>query len=247
MNLYLSKGTNWLKTNSKSIFLVLLTLVVLVVAKNILSNINTNSDDAAYNAIRNLYMDSVLYYKNRAGQMVAKTYTKTKYETSPADKKVIDSLRKQLSLSKKEISHYLRVIAASDYIDNSSGKADAMYYMPQNPTLPVYEYSHSGSNLKYKATAYPDSLKFTLLQTRDSLYVVTTSKKIGKKEYKSVNIINSNPNTLIDGITSIDFTVPKEYGRLSIGVHGGVDIVNRQPVISIGLNYDIIRFKKKIK
>ena len=119
--------------------------------------------------------------------------------------------------------------------------------MPQNPTLPVYEYSHSGRNLKYMATAYPDSLKFTLLQTRDSLYLLTTTKKIGKREYKSINIINSNPNTTIEGIKSIDFAVPKEYGRLSLGVHGGIDVVNRQPVISIGLNYDIIRFKKKIK
>lgn len=242
----LHKLNNWLYTNSAIIFRTLVFLLIAVVVLKSIGYLYNRREGEDYSVERQKYLDSVQYYRNKAGDIVAHGYEKQKYETSKEDRKTIDSLRKQLSLSKREINSYLRIINSTDYTPASTGKTDTIILRGKD-SLPIYKYSYNDGRLKYKASAYPDSLKFTLFQTTDSIYALYSNKKIGKKTFREIHIVSSNPSTITTGIKTISYETPKQYSPISLGVHAGIDIISRQPVISIGINYDILRIKKKIK
>jgi len=195
--------------------------------------------------LRQKYMDSVEYYKSRSGKVVAQTYEKLKIQVSLEEKKEIDSLRRELSLKDRQLQGYLKIVSSTDY-SKATGKIDTII-RKDSISLPIYKYSYSDPYLKYKATAYPDSLKFLLFETIDSVYVMYSTTKIGKTEYTRAHIMHSNPNTTTLGATSISYRVPREYRRLSLGMHVGMNVFSKNPVISVGLNYDVLRLKKKIK
>lgn len=239
------KIVDWFIANSARITIALLAIVATVIVASIISNYYTHNKDDEYNAQRKSLMDSVIYYKSKTGQIIAKTQEITKYESNPLERKEIDSLRKLLYLKNKEVDTYTKIISEANY--GYSANTQTREIIRIKDSFPAYRYIYVSPHLKYDAIASRDSLKFSLLQTTDSIYILTTKKNIGKKEYKELNIFNSNPYASITGVHSISLPIQKEYSKISIGLHAGMDVFSRKPVLSVGINYDIIRIKKKIK
>lgn len=229
------------KHHKSKIFLVLVMLLTSSIIFIVVKNQVLKSRQDTYGEGRLKYIDSLIYYRNRAGNVVAKVYEKVRYELTDNDKHLIDSLRTQLRLKQKEVAQVLSIQKTTMYeADASISEVEF-----EKDTLPTYSYEFTSSYLEYRAKASPDSLRFSKFITKDSLYILYSKNKIGGRDYRKVHIMNTNPNSTIIGAKSFQYEEPREYSRLSFGLHAGINPINRQPVVSIGINYDIIRLKKK--
>lgn len=235
---------SWFLKNTLNIILAIAFLIAGYFVTNWILGKYTEKKRTKYEIVRDKLKDSVIVSTDKAGDVIYEAYEKLIYEISPADKKRADSLADLLKIKEKELDKYIEIISKTDY-SKATGKVDTIE-VDTSGRFPIYKYSYSDKFIQYKAVASKDSLHFDKLEIVDSLYALYKKKKFGDKEYQEIVIKNINPNTKITGLKSLSFEQPKEYRRISVGVHGGIDVISRKPVISIGVNYDLIRFKKKI-
>ena len=197
-----------------------------------------------YQLERDKYRDSIVTLQDKTGEIVYKISERTVYEHSKAEKKTVDSLANILQIKEKEIARYQEIISETDF---SKATGIIQEINVDVDSFHIYRYSYKDKFLEYDATASRDSLHYDKFIVRDSLYSIETKKTIGKKVYNDVVFKNLNPNVVITQSKSLSFEVPKEYSKFSLGAHIGINPITQQPVISVGLNIDILRFKKRIK
>lgn len=240
----LNETNNWFQRNKTYI---ISGIGILLIATIAISGYITRSSylkAEAYQLERDKYKDSILVLQDKTGDIVYKIKEKTIYEHSKEEKRIVDSLSKILLVKNKEISNYKEIISQTDF-SKATGKIDTITL--SSDSTYIYHYSYKDNFLEYKVDASKDSLHYNLFQVRDSLYILESKKTFKKKEYFDLTIKNLNPSVIITQAKSLSYNVPKEYSKISLGVHLGINPFNQEPTISIGLNYDILRFKKKIK
>ena len=232
----MQKWIQWLKShNSVRVILILAIFFLFIIFFRHLVHVTPKYE------IERKYLDSVIYYRDKAGKTITKTYERLSYELSDADRNLIDSLRNQLSLKRKQLTEIQMVVEAGDY-QHVNAKLDTFYI---RDSFPVYRYIYSDASIQYKAEASIDSLRFDYLRTRDSVYLITTTKKVKGIPYKEIHIAHTNQNINMVGVKSLSIKEEPRYRRFSLGAHVGYDPFNKRPAVSIGINLDLIRFKKK--
>jgi hypothetical protein len=118
-------------------------------------------------------------------------------------------------------------------------------------TLKLYPHYETNWSNKWELghiKATKDSI-FRNIKTINELEIITGYQKNRWIFFNSpdleVKVKNLNPNTVTQELRS--FNVKNETNRFSLGASGGVMWIpglNPKPYIGIGINYDIIRFKK---
>jgi hypothetical protein len=239
-----NSGKTWLDNNKRYITFTIGLLLVVGTAIIFFFGKAYKQREEIYQLERDKYKDSIQILQDKTGDIVYKIHESTVYEHSLSEKKTVDSLAKILSIKEKEISNYKQIISKTDF-SKATAQIDTIYI--DKDSFPVYEYKYRDDFLEYYAIASKDSLKYNKLLVIDSLYLLEASKKIGKKIFKELTVKNTNPSVVITDLKSLSFETPKEYSKFSLGAHLGYNVFTQQPTISIGLNFDVIRFKKKIK
>lgn len=104
---------------------------------------------------------------------------------------------------------------------------------------PTYTSAKKDQWIDYKIIANKDSIKFNLVMQND--YSVVIGRKSGQD---FVDIINRSPYSTTKSVRTYQVQMPKPK-RFGVGVHVGYGLGTNfefTPVISAGLNYNVIRF-----
>ena len=231
----------WIRTNRIKIFLVLIGVFLAVIGVIYIINLRTQNASLKYAKEHKALKDSIDVKIDKTGHQVATTSETIEVlkEVSVEDTRKIDSLQKLLDIKPKEVIKYIEVATKTDYSKLVSAAIDSVKNQ-------IRFYSLNTNRIKYKAEASLDSLTFKQLVIQDTLQGVFTQKKIGKDTYNSFTARNTNKYV---EFTDLDFVnkepIPKVKGPWGLGIHGGYDPFRKQPVVSVGVNYTIIRFNKK--
>lgn len=199
--------------------------------------------------------DQILITKDRNGQPMYKALEQNSMVLAKENKKMHDSLIKVIGDNNKDISKIVTISATTDN-SHATGvpktkpiKEDSLWnnYYSRIPRT----YSYKDPFYEYEAIA-SDSLRFNVNRMNDSLYLIYSKTKLKDKNYVTATIKNNNPKVTYTGIKSISYNeATREPSRWGIGVMGGVGYNPTSkkpvPVVGIGITYDIITFKKKIK
>lgn len=247
------KGTNWLKVCLVAVFIIILTVVGIYII-----HLSKQKEYDKYNLVRKSAVDSIHIYADKHGDTVIKIFPKvaSQNEVGLIEQREIDSLTDVLDITKKDRDKYLALATQGDYSKEATSIRDTVYYAVDSSTgytkYPTYHYKYNGRFLSYDALA-SDSLRFKKLEIRDSLFAISEKHQIGNKFINSMVIKNTNPNVKITGFKYVDYEQPKEYSRWSIVAAGGVGAqlntvpIKAGPVVMVGIGFDVLRFKKKIK
>jgi hypothetical protein len=200
-------------------------------------------------------IDSVQYWKNRAGDAVA-TVIKSKDDFAKAGFK-IDSLAKLLKVKPSSIQSHVEVITHGKDSLTSDHTPLVIYYssFPEDSTgehcpPPVRMLSETFWNDYYTADARIDSegdSSYLRIQSTDTVAITFRDVKTGsifnRKTFLELDATNANRNNTIVGLSGYRKQVKRKNFSLSVQVGYGFS-KGFQPQVygGIGLGYHLINF-----
>lgn len=197
-------------------------------------------------------VDSVQYWKNKAGQVMASV---KQYESdfNRVKEGLLDSIAKLHNTKQSLINELISFQQKGSVSVPAAGKPEIVYRdtgtTKDGPKLLFVSQHYSNPYYKAVATIRLDGESPPLeLQTYDSLRIVFKTVKEGglfnRREYLQLDITNTNPYDSVYGVTAYRKPLPKA-NKFGIGVQAGFGFSNSlkpSPYIGIGVSYNIIRF-----
>lgn len=183
-------------------------------------------------------IDTIIQFKTVTGKTAYKVY-----EKSVVDSQMVDSLARELRIKQKEIERYITIVSESNYSGIKTVERDTVYIGPDSIHIP-------GSYIEFRnhyidlAASITDSVRFYRLLTLDTLSGVFQHTVIGGQSFNKFIATHSSPYSRIVGLEDIKVAEEPKYRRWALGAHAGWNPFTRQPDFSIGINYDVLRFKK---
>jgi len=249
--------TDTLVNKVKSYAIVILALVIVGVV--VFYSLKVRKMQNTISALHNkTLIDSTLLYTDKTGHTVAAKGAVSVGLIPPDKSKEIDSLLNIIAnnavvnanLDKKNLVNYSNIKTNGDYSSAQPTK------VVQSDKDTIVHFTFKDSYLDYDFSLDTDSLllKNNFLHTRDSIDLFSTQQKIGKDYFNNIYIRNRSPYNHVIQADSYQYKVPVEYSRWSIGGQIGVGVPlnttnwnakSIQPYVGIGVNFQIIRFKKK--
>lgn len=190
--------------------------------------------------IQNYLADTIDYYTNERGQIVAEK------QALKGEKETLEILLSETSDQLKNLSDKFKDIKAAGEIGQVIEIVDTIK-VPYEVPVP-FEFSRNWSKIdkSYFISGNSTNLGITIdsLSIPNTLSFVIGEKKTGfwKSEYR-IEAVNSNPYVKTTGLDAYTFERSKK--RFGLSVYTGYGISKNftfTPQIGVGLSFDLIRF-----
>lgn len=197
--------------------------------------------------------DSLIYWKNKAGDAVASLKGK-EAAFSVKERGLLDSLAKVYAAKPKQVTEYVIIYQEGktelDPVDTSKAADYGPVTDPDCPP-PIKNLRQRFTSPYYTADVQIGDSSYLTLHSKDTVTVLWERKKEGpifkRNQYLQINVSTANPGTRVSGLKAYRIADPKPK-KWAIGLTAGYGISPMQkpqrpePYIGIGLIRTLIRF-----
>jgi hypothetical protein len=207
----------------------------------IVDELISNSDQSRY--MYEAANDSLRVSRNKYGQEVSKRLViEANREKDFLRMVTQDSIIKDLQREVRDYKGKVSAMVISTHTTTSSGSSVTNVISSDSAKYPTYETSWDGEWDAGTIVATKDSILHDIdVKNKFSFTIGQENNGWFKRRVSTLTAVNSNPNTVTNGIHS--FQIKQRGKRFAFGVFVGLDIVTLKPTAGIGGVYTIVYIK----